>query len=50
MVLTSISDDKFTLIGIRRHKIKAMKFLEGISKQNPYLFAHWRAGMVGGFA
>ncbi len=35
---------------LRRHKIKAMKFLEGISKQNPYLFAHWRAGMVGGFA
>ncbi len=35
---------------LRRHKTKAMKFLEGISKQNPYLFAHWRAGMVGGFA
>jgi group II intron reverse transcriptase/maturase len=35
---------------LRRHKTKAMKFMEGISKQNPYLFAHWRAGMVGGFA
>ena len=35
---------------LRRHKTQAMKFLEGISKQNPHLFAHWRAGMVGGFA
>ena len=35
---------------LRRHKTKAMMFLEGISKQNPHLFAHWRAGMVGGFA
>ena len=35
---------------LRRHKTKAMKFLEGISKQNPYLFVHWRAGMIGGFA
>jgi group II intron reverse transcriptase/maturase len=35
---------------LRRHKTKAMKFLEGISKQNSDLFAHWRAGMIGGFA
>lgn len=35
---------------LRRHKRKAMKFLEEISKQNPRLFAHWRAGMRGGFA
>ena len=34
---------------LRRHKTRAMKFLEGISKQNPYLFAHWRAGMIGAF-
>lgn len=35
---------------LRRHKTKAMKFVEEISKQNPHLFAHWRAGMVGAFA
>jgi len=35
---------------LRRHKTKAMKFLEGISEQNPRLFAHWRAGMIGAFA
>jgi len=35
---------------LRRHKIKAMKFVEGISEQNPTLFAHWRAGMIGAFA
>ena len=35
---------------IRRHKTRAMKFLEGISKQNPHFFAHWRAGMIGAFA
>ena len=34
---------------LRRHKTRAMKFLERISKQNPYLFAHWRAGMIGAF-
>jgi RNA-directed DNA polymerase len=35
---------------LRRHKTRAMKFLEGISKQNLRLFAHWRAGMIGAFA
>ncbi len=35
---------------LRRHKVRAAIFLEGIAKQNPYLFAHWRAGMVGAFA
>ena len=35
---------------LRRHKTNAIKFLEGILKQNPYLFAHWRAGIIGGFA
>jgi len=34
---------------LRRHKTKAMKFVEGISKQNPHLFAHWRTGMIGAF-
>ncbi len=29
---------------------KAAQFLEGIAKQNPHLFAHWRAGMIGAFA
>jgi group II intron reverse transcriptase/maturase len=35
---------------LRRHKTKAMKFMEGISKQNPRLFAHWRTGMIGAFS
>ena len=35
---------------LRRHKVKAIKFLEGIFKQNPRLFAHWRTGMTGAFA
>lgn len=35
---------------LRKYKTRAMIFLEGISKQNPNLFAHWRAGMVGAFA
>lgn len=32
------------------HKIRASKFLEGIAKKNPHLFAHWRNGMEGSFA
>lgn len=32
------------------HKTRASKFLEKISKENPKLFAHWKKGMVGGFA
>ena len=35
---------------LRRHKTRAMRFLEDISKQNPHLFAHWRVGMIGAFA
>ncbi|WP_442960523.1 group II intron maturase-specific domain-containing protein [Pseudoalteromonas sp. DL2-H2.2] len=35
---------------LRRHKSRASKFLEGIAKKNPRLFAHWRAGMAGAFA
>ncbi len=35
---------------LRQHKTKAMRFVEGISKQSPHLFAHWRAGMIGPFA
>lgn len=35
---------------LRRHKTRAATFLEGIAKQSPHLFAHWRAGMVGAFA
>ncbi len=34
----------------RRHKTKAGKFLEWIFEKQPHLFAHWRAGMNGGFA
>lgn len=35
---------------LRRHKTKAMQFLEEIVMRSPRLFAHWRAGMIGAFA
>ena len=35
---------------LRWHKTRAVQFLEGIAKQCPQLFAHWRAGMIGAFA
>lgn len=34
----------------RRHKTKAAIFLQNIAKKQPNLFAHWKIGMVGGFA
>jgi len=34
---------------LRWHKTRAMKYLLGLSEQCPYLFAHWKAGMVGAF-
>lgn len=34
----------------QRHKIKAGLFIERSSVKQPRLFAHWRAGMRGGFA
>jgi len=34
----------------RNRKTRASKFLESISKKEPHLFAHWRAGMQGAFA
>ncbi len=34
----------------RYRKSKAMLFVQGIARQNPTLFSHWRAGMVGEFA
>ena len=35
---------------LNKRKTRAGKFLEMISKKEPNLFAHWRAGMVGAFA
>jgi len=35
---------------LRRHKTKASQLLEQIAEQHRYLFAHWRHGMIGGFA
>ena len=35
---------------LRRHKTRASRFIEGISKRQPHLFAHWKRGMVGAFA
>lgn len=35
---------------LKGHKTKASIFIEGISVKRPELFAHWRAGMAGGFS
>ena len=35
---------------LRGRKTRAVKFLEKIAEKEPYLFAHWRAGMTGAFA
>ena len=35
---------------LRWHKTKASQFLEEIAKQNSFMFAHWRIGMIGAFA
>ena len=35
---------------LRKYKTRASIFLEKITKQNPILFVHWRAGMIGAFA
>lgn len=35
---------------LRHHKTRAALFMEGIAEREPTLFAHWKAGMVGGFA
>jgi RNA-directed DNA polymerase len=29
---------------LRRHKVRALKWVERVARQRPYLFAHWRAG------
>ena len=35
---------------LRRHKTRAMQFMEGIARQSPGLFAHWRImGRAGAF-
>jgi RNA-directed DNA polymerase len=35
---------------LKGHKTRASRFLEGIAKRQPFLFAHWRQGTVGAFA
>ena len=35
---------------LRGRKIKTTEFLERIAEKQPWLFAHWKAGMRGGFA
>jgi RNA-directed DNA polymerase len=34
---------------LKRHKVRAIRFLEGISVNNKDLFAHWKSGMVRSF-
>ena len=31
-------------------KMRAVRFLEAISRREPGLFEHWKIGMIGGFA
>lgn len=35
---------------LARHKTRAVKFIEEISKTQPNLFPHWQRGMIGAFA
>lgn len=35
---------------LQRHKIRASRFIEGLSKKKPRLFVHWERGMEGSFA
>lgn len=35
---------------LKGHKTRAGYFLQGIRKRQPSLFAHWKLGMLGGFA
>ena len=35
---------------LKRHKIRATRFLEQLSEKQPHLFVHWQKGMVGAFA
>jgi hypothetical protein len=39
---------KYKKLGYSR--IRAARFVEEISKNQPHLFAHWKIGMVGAFA
>lgn len=32
--------------GLRRHKIRAARFIEGIAKRHPKLFVHWELGIL----
>ena len=32
---------------LKGHKIRASRFIQGIAKQNPNLFVHWRRGVTG---
>jgi hypothetical protein len=34
----------------KNRKTRAAMFMERISHEQPRLFAHWRAGMIGAFA
>jgi RNA-directed DNA polymerase len=35
---------------LQRHKTRASRFIEGLSKKQPRLFVHWQRGMEGSFA
>jgi len=46
--LVSWARRKFKRLGGK--SVRAMRFLEKLSKANPDLFVHWRLGTIGGFA
>ena len=35
---------------LKRHKVRAGRFLQGVARKNAALFVHWRHGMIGTFA
>lgn len=35
---------------LKRHKIRASRFLEQLSEKQPYIFVHWQKKMAGAFA
>lgn len=47
---TLVSWARKKYLKLRRHKIRAAIFLEGIAEKQPSLFVHWRKGMIGAFA
>lgn len=48
--MTLVSWARCKYRSLKRHKIRAALFIEGIAEERPDLFVHWRRGMIGAFA